>query len=197
MKLLAVRIREGDASAFDEFYHITYPKAMAYLAKMLFNRDFQDDIVQEAYIRLWLHRASIDAEQSVEAYFFTILRHTIFNHLRKQAAGRKRVLELDTEDETRFPEYAVNNSLEALYAKDFASSYHTALQKVSPVHQRCFRLHREHGLTYREIALQEGIHIRTVERYISDTLQFLRENLLTPHHIICTLPTCLMTFYLA
>lgn len=196
MKLLAVRIMEGDQSAFDEFYHITYPKAMAYLGKMLFNAHFRDDIIQEAYIRLWLHRASIDAEQSVEAYFFTILRHTIFNHLRKQAVDRKRVLELDTEDEARFQKYAVNNSMEVLYAKDFASTYHTVLQKVSPVHQRCFRLHREQGLTYREIALQEGIHIRTVERYIGDTLQFLRENLLASHYVVCTLPTCLMTFYM-
>ncbi|QEH43639.1 sigma-70 family RNA polymerase sigma factor [Chitinophaga sp. XS-30] len=197
MKQLAVSIKEGDRSAFDRFYHATYPKAMAYLSKMLFHRNAQDDIIQEAYIRLWLHRGSVDENQSIESYFFTILRNTIFNYLRKQAVDRKRMLELDTEDETPFRQYAVNNAMEGLYAKEFASSYHAVLQKVSPVRQRCFRLHREQGMTYREIALQEGIHIRTVERYISDTLQFLRENLLAGHYLVCSLPSCLMTFYLA
>lgn len=192
MKLLAKRIREGDELAFDEFYRITYPKAMAYLGKVLFDKNAHDDVVQEAYIRLWLHREAIDVQQSVEAYFFTTLRHTVLNYLRKHAARRKRLLELDVEDDTH---HQADNFIEHLHAKEFVTRYHIVLDQVSPVHQRCFRLHREQGLTYREIAQQEDLNVRTVERYISDTLQFLRENLLTSHYLICTMPSCLLAFF--
>lgn len=192
MKLLAKRIREGDQLAFDEFYRITYPKAMAYLNKVLYGKSAHDDVLQEAYIRLWLHREAIDVQQSVEAYFFTTLRHTVFNYLRKHAVERKRSLELDLEDDAQHP---ADNFIEHLHTKEFVARYHTVLQQISPVHQRCFRLHREHGLTYREIAQQEGIHIRTVERYISDTLQFLRENLMASHYLLCSMPSCLLMMF--
>ena len=43
--------------------------------------------------------------------------------------------------------------------------------------RRFYLLNREEGLTYKEIALQEGVSEKTVERYIGRVLRTLRTRL--------------------
>lgn len=182
METLASKIRSGDIAAFDQFYNVTYPRVMAYLSRVLYYNSLADDIAQETYIKLWVGRKKIDVSRSVDSYLFAILRNTITDHLRKLAADRKRLLSSASisifNEAIDMKMQAADNVTDTLYYKEFASIYNGFLNQVSPVKQRCFRLHREQGLTYREIAVLEGLHIKKVERYISDTIQFLREKLL-------------------
>lgn len=177
MNTLENEIKNGNRAAFQVFFNNTYTKTTAYLTHVLFNDSYADDIAQEAFVKLWVNRQLIDPAQSLEAWFFTIVRNTLISHLRKMVAEKKKgstTQILLQEVETEIYGHTTNEGLHHLQKQDIWQLCNEVLQSIDPVKERCFRLHREQGLTYNEIARSEKLSVKTVERYISDTLKLLR-----------------------
>ncbi|AEW01205.1 hypothetical protein A4D02_32805 [Niastella koreensis] len=177
MTQLEIEIKNGNRAAFQLFFNNTYNRTTAFLTHAMYNSSYADDIAQEAFVKLWVNRQMIDPAQSLDAWFFTIVRNTMISHLRKMVAEKKKgstTQLLLQEAETEIYGYTTNDGLHHLQQQDIRQLFNEVLQSIDPVKERCFRLHREQGLTYREIAQSEKLSVKTVERYISDTLKLLK-----------------------
>jgi RNA polymerase sigma factor (sigma-70 family) len=175
MNELAPDIKQGNEQAFQAFFHQTHYRVVRYLSSLLTDNRYAEDIAQEVYIKIWLSREQIDPTQSLEAWLFTIVRNSAATHIRKMLADKKR---LQVVGEELAPPLATSNEgmLKLIY-QDSLQVYNIATQTLAPQHLRCFKLHREQGLTYRQIAEMEGISVKAVEKYISTVLQHLRKTL--------------------
>src|SRR5690606_26363028 len=49
------------------------------------DKDQSEEIVQDAFLSLWLHRENLDSEQPIAPYLFTIARRTLADAWRKAA----------------------------------------------------------------------------------------------------------------
>ncbi|WP_127125664.1 RNA polymerase sigma factor [Pseudoflavitalea rhizosphaerae] len=175
MQQLALKIKKGDEQAFQTFFNQTHHAVLRYLNKQLPDNRFIDDIIQEVYIRVWQNRLQIDPERSLEGWLFTIVYTTMVNHLQKLVAEKKRINSL-TWAMGPAPPADHNKGPVQLLQKESDLLYHHALQSIKPAQrQRCFRLHREAGLTYHQIADLEGLAVKTVEGHISAALKELRK----------------------
>ncbi|MBO9154257.1 RNA polymerase sigma factor [Chitinophaga sp. GCM10012297] len=158
--------------AFRRYFNATYPRVKAYLSTVLDTNLHVDDIAQEVYIKLWNNWERVDHSTSPDGYLFTIVRHTIISHFRS-AKNRKTAILPENDAELG----QENNSEDKLQQKEYLHIYEQTLQTLHTVKQRCFRLHWDAGLTYRQIADQEGISVKTVERYIREIKTVLRTKL--------------------
>lgn len=179
MDSLALRIKNGNELAFREFFDKTYSRVYAYLLKAFNDNIHLDDIAQEVYVKLWQSRANIDEAQSLDGYLFKILRNTIISHFRTLAKDKKHNNGYTLAVQQTFNNQSYTDTLHAIQEKENNQFYEQVMQEISPLKQQCFRLHREFGLTYRQISAKEGIAIKTVEKYIRQTSRILESKLLT------------------
>lgn len=186
---LALGIKNGSEQAFHLFFTRTYARVTRYLHKTLSDNRFADDIAQEVFIRLWQNRQRIDPAQPLEAWLFAIVRNTAATYIHKMLAERTRLQKarqsrLLYAEEIGSEPVVSNEGVPALDYKDSLSLYHQALETISPERLQCFRLHREEGLTYHQIAEAKGISVKTVEKHISFVIRSLREMLPQPNALV-------------
>lgn len=189
MSELAVGIRNGSEQAFHLFFTRTYDRVVRYLVRTLSDNRFADDIAQEVFIRIWQNRERIDPAQPLEAWLFAIVRNTAATHLQKLLAERNRLRkarqsQLLYSEEIDSQPVVSNQGVSTLEYKDSLVLYHKALATINPERLHCFRLHREEGLTYHQIAATKGISVKTVEKHISFVVRSLRELLPSPNALV-------------
>ncbi|MCW3804539.1 RNA polymerase sigma-70 factor [Plebeiibacterium marinum] len=92
---LFYRIKRGDVSAFEELFRQFYP-SMCVVAKSYVKDDtFSEDIVQEAFIKLWNSKENYNDINSLKSFLYVMVKNLSLNHLRKDALGKKYTKELD------------------------------------------------------------------------------------------------------
>ena len=94
---LMLRVKAGDRAAFEEIFRL-YQKPLAnYLFRLSGNRARAEDLLQDAFLRLWKAAPNYEPSAKVSTYIFRIA-HNLF--LNDAARRREKVLE-SMEAETR------------------------------------------------------------------------------------------------
>ena len=72
---LVLKLINDDENAFCELYSI-------YRNRLIYSRDFAEDIFQDTFTIVWQSRKFINLDSSFSAYLYTIMRNRILNMLR-------------------------------------------------------------------------------------------------------------------
>lgn len=171
-------IRYGDRSAFEQLFREHYRPMKAYAFKFVGDLAIAENMVQDVFLKMWQNREKLVITTSLVHYLFRSVRNHCLNHLDKEKvrSGYLRLqLEkgMDEEDYRSFyPEIGLLEKIEA------------AILALPPKRQEIFRLAREEGLKYREIAEQLQLSVKTVETQMTLALKQLRESLIEYHHFV-------------
>ena len=128
-----------------------------------------EDIVQELFAKLWQERAKLEFKTSPKAYLFTAVRNRCLHAL----AGTNRLRPLNEEldqvpqEEQRGEDEHAERSARVL----------AAIEGLPPERRKVFRMGRNEGLKYHEIAERVGLSVKTVENQMGKALKTMREEL--------------------
>ncbi len=156
--------------SFDELFRSLHAPLVNYAFRYLKRRDSASDIVQDAFIKLWHQRDSLEHQQSLKAYMYTIVRNLSLNYLRDNAR------ELTDSDLLYKTELAAvtENSEEELKKQRIRLLKRWVLEL--PERQReAFELSRYEGLDHEEIALVMDVSRKTVNNHIVEALRNLQK----------------------
>ncbi|MBX3252980.1 MAG: RNA polymerase sigma-70 factor [Chitinophagaceae bacterium] len=124
------------------------------------------DIVQNVFLKVWEHRDSIYSVQNMEAWLYRITKNELTDFLRKAAADERLRATLwnNLQLSTHYTE-------ELLNARECHSILHKAISRLPPQRRLVYRLNRDKGLSYQEIATELSISRHTVKNQLSLALQ--------------------------
>jgi RNA polymerase sigma-70 factor (ECF subfamily) len=180
------KLKEGDMQAFDRVYRHYAQKLFQFSLSLLKNRADAEEIVQETFLKLWANRHKIDLYASFQSYLFTIAYNTMMSVLRKRVSEQKYVDYVKSlnliERET-----SVAGKVEF---EEFNDQVRNIIEQLPPRQREVFRLSREQGLSYQEIAQQLGLSVNTIENHMTRALKFIKSKL-AEHSL-----ACLLLFYL-
>ena len=94
---LMLRVKVGDRAAFEELFHLYEKPLTNYLFRLSGNRARSEDLLQDAFLRLWKAAPTYEPSAKVSTYIFRIA-HNLF--LNDAARRREKALE-SMEAETR------------------------------------------------------------------------------------------------
>jgi len=134
------------------------------------NKEISEDIVQDVFFKLWDKRDKIVINTSLEAYLNRMVFNESISFLRKN----KNFLEFSDEIEQSRTNHEPNNTIEQ---KELNTIINDAINKLPPRCKTIFLLSRIEGLTYKQIAEQLNISVKTVENQMGKALKFLRKTL--------------------
>ena len=153
-----------------KIFHRYYADLVRFTARFIPDKSTCEDIVQEAFIKLWTNRKRLETDTSISSYLISLVQNLALNELRHtkvkmqyQDMNHEIILSLSPEEHMFFSE---------LYG-----AYETALAKLDPEVRETLLLSRQEKLKYAEIAQRLDISVRTVEARISKALKFLQHNL--------------------
>ncbi len=164
------RFKTGDRSAFEHIYVEYAPKVYRFACRYLSDKGIAEEIVQDAFVRLWEARSFIDPDHNFDNYLFTITRNIIFNRHRKNVNELyyRTFLLASLEHEYYFTE-------DEIVSYDLAEYIDRVVDRLPAQQKTVFNLSRKQMLTHKEIAAQLGISEKTVEAHIYQALKTIRK----------------------
>ena len=171
-------IRNGDRQAFEKLFKTNYRPLTAYAFRFVRDLPTAENIVQDVFLKLWQSRENLLITTSLLHYLFRSVRNHSLNQIEKvkvRSGYQKLQIENSHNDEdfsAFYPEIGLLEKIEK------------AISGLPEKRQEIFRLAREEGLKYREIAEQLDISVKTVEAQMTMALKQLRESLKEYHHLV-------------
>lgn len=79
---LILGLKKGDHDSYETLFDLYYAKFVNFADTVIRDRTAAKDIVQEAFIRIWLNRDKLNENQSIENYIYVIVKRLVINHIR-------------------------------------------------------------------------------------------------------------------
>ena len=168
---LAQALRHGESAAFDAVFRQWYGPLCHYACRLTGgDMDEAEDLVQQAFVKLWESRGRLDVTWSLKAYLYKVVHNACLNRLRSRKVQSK-YLEFNAQQQEMMYTPPDDTSPELI------ERFQRALDTLPPQCRHVFELSRFELLKYREIADQLGISIKTVETQMGKALRVLRTQL--------------------
>jgi RNA polymerase sigma-70 factor, ECF subfamily len=166
---LIARVANGDREAFRAIYGSAGPKLFAICLRMMRRREEAEEILQEAFVRIWERSHQYDpAKGAGLAWLATIARHCALDRLRKP--GR---------DMAEFDEAVVDEIDSHVSALQAGSGQAIDLKRCLDGMRREYRdavvLAYVNGMTHEELALHLDKPVGTIKSWVRRGLDQLKD----------------------
>ena len=161
--------------AFQALYDLTCSKAYGLAVRVVGNREWAEDVLQEAYLQVWRVAGSYRSSLSPPlAWLGILVRSRALDFLRRRASGRADAAqELDTAlEETLQGDSA--NPMDTRQASEAAWALHECLRKLEARQRQVVSLAYLRDLSHSELAEQLSLPLGTVKTWIRRGLEQLR-----------------------
>lgn len=168
--ILFNNIQKGDEKAFEQLFKTYYSHLCLFSSNIMEDEIVAEEIVQEFFVKLWEKRTKLNIETSLKNYVFRSVKNLCLNQIKHNKIRVKHAKYVISEAEA-------NNFNDNFIEVDLAKRIEESIQTLPEKRREIFRLSREEGLKYREIAEKLKLSIKTVEAQMGLALKTLREKL--------------------
>lgn len=189
---LVICLKNGDLSAFEEIYHIYFKRVFGFTNRFTVDVQDAEEITQDVFMKLWQKRSAIDIDKNLSNLLFTMAKNLVIDKIRQHASMEKGLKNIG-ENHQRYisnssnTEHLINyNELSGIISK--------LVDQLPDGRRTIYKLNREKGFKYHEIAEFLNISQGTVEKQMSLALKTLSKNLKTKYGIMVELATLLGFF---
>ncbi|MBA3659845.1 MAG: sigma-70 family RNA polymerase sigma factor [Gemmatimonadales bacterium] len=158
----------GDNRAFPELVGRYRTRLVAFVSRMIGDRERSEDLVQEAFMRVYRHLHRFDPTKKFSTWIYTIASNLAKNELRNRSrsplvfyeslrpAGESDNRPLQFED--------VGSRPDDMFAhRHLRELVESAVERLTPHHREVFVLRELEGRSYEEIAQAIGCNLGTVK----------------------------------
>lgn len=175
----AERIKNGDRNAFNDLYKQHYFSVRSY-ARLLLDENEAEDVVQDVFFNLWLHRDTLDETLSLRGYLLRSVYNTALNILKRKGLleNYSNIYKQEIEEiGYKYYNPDINDTLQNLYNQDLRIELNAAIESLPPRCKEAFSLSFLYDMSAKEISTKLGVSKSTVENHIYNALKVLREKL--------------------
>jgi RNA polymerase sigma-70 factor (ECF subfamily) len=166
------KIQRGDINSFEKLFHRFYPGLCGYAESLVGKREIAEEVVQDVFYNVWKNRETLRINRSWQSYLYRSIYNNSMMHLRKMRREHPM-------DERNTFDYEVDtpDPSELMQLNEVSELVARTLEDLPDRTREIFRLNRQEGLKYREIAKKLSISIKTVEANMGKALKALRKSL--------------------
>ena len=155
-----------ERAEFIELFNELYKPVKSYIYYKTGNMDLSEDIVQEAFIKIWEKKEQIKRD-SVKQLLFKIAGNLSINRHEHQQVVLKFSSNYKNNNYSVSPEYE-------LEYKQFNEKLQNAIGSLKEKNRIVFLMNRIDGYTYNQIADHLGLTVKAVEKRMQNALNDLK-----------------------
>jgi RNA polymerase sigma-70 factor (family 1) len=160
LKELQTRIASEDESAFTQLYLHFGKKLNLFATSLVRSREIAEELVEDVFVKLWAARQQITAIENITVYLYVAVKNKSLNKL-SQKAKELIVAPFDYLD-TNLDEFA-SDPYDLMITSEMMAQMQYAIEALPPRCKMIFKLVREDGLKYKEIAEILNISVNTID----------------------------------
>lgn len=161
--------KEGDMKAFEHIVKSYFHPLYSYIYHMVENKEETADLVQESFIKVYIHFQTYDPEKKFSTWLFTIVQRTVYDWLRKKRRARE-ILMFDSQKQ--FSE--LSSKKEDLGER---MDIQEAFSHLAPEYKEVVFLYFWEGYSYKEISQLLHKKLNTVKTLLKRAKEKLREEM--------------------
>jgi len=163
-------IAESDEAAFEKIFHTYNAKLLPFVTSITKNREAAEEIMQEVFLKLWLHRTSLTEIENPTAWLIRVSSNLALSYLQRLAIHTKVVKRIS--GQTSQTDTLVESEMDVKKIKEHVA---VAVSQLPKNRRQIYNLSREDGLNRRQIAERMGIAESTVKNQLTAALKFIQE----------------------
>lgn len=164
----------ADTEAFEVFFKENFVSLCCYCQfKFGFSLEQSRDIVHNSFLKLWENRNVIAQHSPVKPFLYRIINNSSLDILKHDKIKRKYEQHIARNEKVQGEVYVLEN----IEFKQLRKDIQTAVSELPEQMQQIFKLCKYDGLTYREVACQMNLSVKTVENQMSRAFIKLRQKL--------------------
>jgi RNA polymerase sigma-70 factor (ECF subfamily) len=166
-------LKDGNRDAFVRIYNNYHNALYGYALRFLKVPQLAEDIVQEVFIKVWERRFSIDPSLSVKSYLFTITRNRVFKLIKKISVDHRMRMEVAFNVGNNIADPALQ-----LQWQQYNMILEAAIERLPPQRKKVFKLCRQEGKKYEEVATELNLSRNTVKEHMVLAVRSVKEYIL-------------------
>ena len=148
-----------DDKAFESLFYLLNTQLIRFCMMYIHQTEAAEEIVSDVFVKCWLNRKSLLDIQNLDTYLFVAVKNQSLNYLKKYS--HIHLVQIEDTNELKF----VNtfNPQEELEKKELIFKIEQSIEALPQQCRIIFRLIKEDGLKYKEVAEILDISPRTVQ----------------------------------
>lgn len=167
------QVAKGDEIVFSRLFHHYNARLFSFIKKITRSEAISEEIVQECFLRLWIHRKKVAQMEKPGAWLFLVASHLSMNHLRNaiNQSVKHKAAAASTGGDPFLDPYS------RLEGKELAGMVEEAVRQLPSRRREVYRLSRHEGLGHKEIAVRLGLSPNTVKDHLVIALRTIRDHI--------------------
>ena len=166
---LQLRLGSHDQNALKQLYDEYSNRLFHFAYGLIHSKELAEEIVQDVFIKIWEKRERISTLENLTGYLYTVTKNLSCSYLRKYNGSRHINI-----DEFTLPYFKIDVSPEELMiTNEMLQKINQAINDLPPRCRVIFKLVKEDGLKYKEVAGLLDISLKTVENQVGLALKKL------------------------
>ena len=166
-RLLAAIAINNDQAAYKELFLLLHSPLKEFSYSILKSKEEAEELVSDLFIRIWEKRDQLTAISSPKLYFYSAAKNLAFNRLNKQ----KRMRGISGEDWLVQLNSIYFDPEQLMMTEEMMRQIKKAINDLPPRCRIIFKLVKEDGLKYREVAELLQLSIKTIEAQMAIALR--------------------------
>lgn len=170
-------VANDDENAFTELYRRYKDKLYGFALHLSRSEEEAKDLVHEVFSKIWEKRNTLKNKELFGSYLYKMIRNFSMDHLRRFSLKTAVLDQLDKNSVTAF------SADSDVICKEIEQKMEAGIAQLPNRQREIYRLHRDKGLKYTEIAQLLGLSVSTVENHFSRALDNIRKNILSDYEV--------------
>lgn len=172
IKNLLARIGRDDREAFNQFFALYYNRLIQFAQLYVNGQEEAEDIVSDVLVQLLRKRKELHKIDRFESYLFLSVKNTALNFIKKE----KRFYDYcAAEVDGVFLPSRVSEPFELLLEEELRQLVFRVVEKFPNQRKMVYKLIKDEGLKYQEVADLLEVSIKTVEAHLGLAVKQVRE----------------------
>jgi RNA polymerase sigma-70 factor (ECF subfamily) len=157
---LQARIAAGDETAFTQLYLHFGKKLTLFTFSLVRSREIAEELVEDVFVKLWAQRLRITSINNITVYLYVAVKNMALNKL-SQKAKELITAPFDFLDSTA-DEFS-SDPYDLMITSEMMAQMQHVIDALPPRCKMIFKLVREDGLKYKEVAEILNISVNTID----------------------------------
>jgi len=156
-----------DVQAYKQLFLIFHSSLIQFAVSITRSRQLSEEIVSDVFLKIWEKRQQLDKIENLQFYLFTAVKNRAINKLHEQK--KNPVISIDSvavEFKTIY-----HDPEQKMISAEMISQIQAIIRQLPPRCQLIFKLIKEDGLKYKEVAELLHLSLKTVENQMSLALK--------------------------
>lgn len=162
-----------DTAAYKELFLLYHKRLLNFSMTITHSKESAEEVVSDVFMKIWANRKTLSTIENFHLYIYVVTKNLSINRILKE---RKRQtfsldeIEIDIKNIYTNPE-------QLMITAEMQKRISAAIHALPPKCKLIFKLIREDGLKYKEVAELLSLSLKTVENQMTIALKKITESI--------------------